>query len=147
MRVLVVGEDAAERSRVVSAMGLLEGAEAFEVDNVADVRRRVLVDGEHFDVIVVDGDLDPRGGYAALYDLRQRFELDGRTPIPSLVLASRPQDAWLTRWAGANGMLLKPVDTFELIARLAEVADEPAPAYGDEAATRAQVRAAAGLEP
>ncbi len=147
MRVLVVGEDAAERSRVVSAMGLLEAVEAVEVDNVTHLRRLVVDDGEQFDVLVVDGDLDPRGGYAALYDLRQRFELDGRTPIPSIVLASRPQDAWLTAWAGANAMLLKPVDTFELIARLAEVAVEPAPPHGDAAATRAQVRAAAGLEP
>lgn len=139
MRVLVVSEDAAERTRAVSALALLPDVEVVEAPGAEEARWRVLHEDEHFDVLVVDGDLRPRGGFAMLYDLRARCELEGREAAPALVMASREQDRWLARWAGASDVLLKPVDSFELARRVATLEGTEIPPYGDASATARQV--------
>jgi DNA-binding response OmpR family regulator len=142
VRVLVVSEDAKERARASSALLLDAATEVVEVTDADEVRRRILVDGELFDVLVVDGDLAPRGGFATLYDLRSRAELEGTPAVPSLVLASREQDRWLASWSGANEVLMKPVDPFELRRRVSALdGAEPAP-YGDKGSAAAQVASA-----
>ncbi len=139
MRVLVVSEDAMVRLRAGSALRLHAGAEVLEADGAAELRERVLRRGERFDVLVVDGDLQPRGGYACLYDLRAHAELAGHPPMPALILADRSQDAWLTSWAGANDLLLKPVDTFELARRVQALVGAEVPPYGGATNTAQQV--------
>ena len=139
MRVLDVSEDAAERMRAVSTLALLPDVEVVEAPGAEEARRRVLHEGERFDVLVVDGDLRPRGGFAVLYDLRARWELEGREPAPALVMASREQDRWLARWAGASEVLIKPVDSFELARRVAKLEGAEVPPYGDASATARQV--------
>ncbi len=142
MRVLVVSEDDKERQRASSALLLHPGTEVVEVSTAAEVRELLLDGSSSFDVLVVDGDLRPRGGFATLYDLRARAELEDRPAVPALVLTAREQDRWLASWAGANEVLRKPVDPFELARRVAglEGAD-PAP-YGDAGAAAAQVAVA-----
>lgn len=86
MRVLVVSEDPVERLRAVSALRLHAADADLEVVEVAtaeDLRARVLRFGERFDVLVVDGDLAPRGGYATLYDLRSHGEQVGAALRPT----------------------------------------------------------------
>lgn len=142
MRVLVVSEDVKERLRAASALRLDEDTDVVEAA-AGDEARRLLLDGpDRFDLLVVDGDLQPRGGYALLYDLRARAELGGSEPIPSIVLGSREQDRWLAGWAGATELMLKPVDPFELRRRAAAVVAAPVPPYGDAGSAEAQVRAA-----
>lgn len=145
MRVLVVSESQVERLRAVSALQLHADERSIEVTEASsaeELRQRVLHDGERFDVLVVDGDLQPRGGYASLYDLRSHGELAGTPAVPALVLASREQDAWLTQWAGANDLLLKPVDPFELARRVIALNGATAPDYGGGSNTTQQVAAA-----
>ena len=143
MHVLVVSEDAKERSRAVSALELHpEISQVTEVTTAAEVRRRVLDDGESFDVLVVDGDLSPRGGFATLYDIRSRAELEGRVASPALVMAGREQDRWLAHWAGANHVLIKPVDPFELPRVVVSLQGAELAPYGDDGAALAQVAAA-----
>lgn len=139
MRVLVVSEDPKERLRASSALLLHEGAEVVEVDSADAARHALLVDGEVFDVLVVDGDLAPRGGFAVLYDLRARAELAGVAGVPSLVMTSREQDRWLAGWAGANDVMLKPVDPFQLARRVASLEGEELAPYGDANAAAKQV--------
>lgn len=146
MRVLVVSEDPKERLRAASALLLHADAEVVEADSVDAARHLILREGERFDAIVADGDLYPRGGFAMLYDLRARSELAGIDPVPALVMASREQDRWLARWAGASDMLLKPVDPFELARRVAELEGAEVPPYGDAGSAAKQVAAAAGKE-
>ncbi len=143
MRVLVVSEDVTERLRAVSAMALHidDPIEVVEASS-GDEARRLLAGDAAFDVLVVDGDLQPRGGFALLYELRSRAELTGSTPPPSVVLASREQDRWLARWAGANDVVFKPVDPFALADRVVGVRTETLAPYGDAASTREQVAAA-----
>lgn len=142
MRVLVVSQDAKERSRATSALALIPDVEVEEVATGAQAWERLLADGPSFDVLVVDGDLQPRGGYAVLYDLRNRAELGAFTGVPSLVLASREHDRWIAAWAGANELLLKPVDPFELARRVTALAGAPLVPYGDAGSSAEQVATA-----
>jgi len=137
MRVLVVSPDPIERLRATSAFGPTE--QVVECGGVDEARRAVLEADEAFDVLVVDGDLDPRGGYAFLYELRAHAELTGWTAPPSVVLASRAADQWLAGWAGASELFLKPVDPFEVAAAVRGLVGAELPPYGDAGSARAQV--------
>jgi DNA-binding response OmpR family regulator len=142
VRVLVVSEDVKERLRAVSALSLHAGAEVVESTSAEDARRLLLVEHEVFDVLVVDGDMRPRGGFAVLYDLRQRAEIEDLASPPALVMTGRDQDRWLAGWAGANEVLLKPVDSFELSRRVEALVGAEAPPHGAAGSTEAQVAAA-----
>ncbi len=142
MRVLVVSEDVKERQRATSALALRPDIEVEEAESAEQARRLLLEDRATYDVLVMDGDLQPRGGYAVLYDLRARADLGQLEATPSLVLASREQDVWLGRWAGANELLLKPVDPFVLARRVTALEGAPLEPYGDKGSAAAQVATA-----
>jgi CheY-like chemotaxis protein len=121
VRVLIVSEVAAERLRASSALTLADDTEVVEASSGEEARRR-LIDGDlEVDVLVVDGDLQPRGGFALLYDLRERFGLEGRDLPPSIVLTDRAQDRFLVSWSGADRSLPKPVDPFALAQLVGEL--------------------------
>lgn len=145
MRVLVVSEDAKERLRASSALTLHAAADVVEAGSVDEARQLLLRDGEQFDALVLDGDLYPRGGFAMLYDLRGRWELAEQDPMPAIVMASREQDRWLANWAGASGMLLKPVDPFALALDVRALEGADIPPYGDAGSAAKQVAAATAL--
>jgi DNA-binding response OmpR family regulator len=138
MRVLVVSADPIERLRATTALDAAAG-QVVECDGVDEARQLVVADGAAFDVLIVDGDLQPRGGYAFLYELRAHAELTGWDVPPAIVMASRDSDRWLTGWAGASTMFLKPVDPFEVAAAVRDLPGTPLPPYGDAGAARAQV--------
>jgi DNA-binding response OmpR family regulator len=137
MRVLVVSADPIERLRATSGLGTED--RVVESGSVDEARRLVLDAVEPFDVLVVDGDLDPRGGYAFLYELRAHAELTGWPAPPSVVLASRSADIWLAGWSGASELFLKPVDPFEVAAAVRDLVGTDLPPYGDAGSARAQV--------
>ena len=137
MRVLVVSADPSERLRATS--GMLAEDDVVESADVDEARRLVLDAARPFDVLVVDGDLDPRGGYAFLYELRSHADLTGWAAPPSVVLASRTADVWLAGWAGASELFLKPVDPFEVAATVRALVGTELPPYGDAGSARAQV--------
>lgn len=110
MRVLVLIDDPVERRRSTSALALRGGVELREVTSLHGV-----LDAD-VDVMVIDGDRVPQGGYSALYQLRAAADFGEVPAPPALVLTAREQDEWLARWAGANATLRKPVDPF-LLAR------------------------------
>jgi DNA-binding response OmpR family regulator len=142
VRVLVVSEDVKERLRAVSALRLHAEAEVVEAASAEEARRLLLVDREEYDVLVLDGDMRPRGGFAVLYDLRQRAEVGDLATSPALVMAGREQDRWLAGWAGANEVLIKPVDPFELSRRVEALVGQPIPPHGAADSTADQVAAA-----
>lgn len=142
MRVLVVSQDPKERARATSALALNPDIEVEEAVTAEQARSRLLADGPAFDVLIVDGDLDPRGGYAVLYDLRNRAELGAFEAVPSLVLADREQDRWIAGWAGANELVIKPVDPFELLRRVTGLHGAALVPYGDAGSSAQQVATA-----
>lgn len=116
MRVLVVSESEDVRQNATTAMALRD-AEVTEATSSREARELVIDGG--FDVLVIDGDMSPKGGFSLLYELREGAELRGLTTPPALVMMGREQDRWLAAWAGANEVLLKPVDPFQLANRVA----------------------------
>ncbi|MBW3662097.1 MAG: response regulator [Actinobacteria bacterium] len=140
MRVLIVSEDPAVRSRAATALHLHGEADVVHASGAEEAH--ALVTAGSFDVIVMDGDLSPEGGFSVLYEIRAQGELRGELTPPAVVMAGRADDRWLGDWAGANVVLVKPVDPFVLAARVAElVGAAPAPAdAGDESG--GEVRAA-----
>jgi DNA-binding response OmpR family regulator len=142
VRVLVVSEDVGERLRAVSSLRLHDVGEVVEVASAEEARDLLLRQDERFDVLVVDGDLSPRGGFAMLYDLRARAALEDTSSPPAIVLAAREQDRWLGAWAGANEVVLKPVDPFGLAQRVAALEGVEASLHGDRGAAAQQVAAA-----
>jgi DNA-binding response OmpR family regulator len=142
VRVLVVSEDVGVRLRAVSSLRLHDVGEVVEAASAEQARDLLIRQGERFDVLVVDGDLSPRGGFATLYDLRSRAVFAGTPSPPAIVLAAREQDRWLGAWAGANEVVMKPVDPFDLARRVAALEGAPAPVHGDRGAAAEQVAAA-----
>jgi len=141
MRVLVLSDDAAERRRATSALaaGEFDVVEHATPGSAREAVERARAEGSPFDALVVDGDLDPRGGYAFLYELRGADEVAGRSPTPSIVMGSREADRWLAGWAGATALHLKPVDPFRLADELRVLPGRPVPPYGDAGSAAAQV--------
>lgn len=120
MRVLIVSEDPAERRRAASALHLHDDVEVVEAgagpDAAAHLRDRT------FDVLVVDGDLRPKGGFSWLYELRQHARLDGVQRPPAVVMVAREEDRWLAAWAGAEVVLRKPIDGFDMLREVVALA-------------------------
>jgi DNA-binding NarL/FixJ family response regulator len=112
VRVLIVSEHQVERARAASMLRPRQDVEVVEAAS-ADEAKRLLVTTD-FDVLVVDGDLAPQGGFSALYELHQHAEQQGTTTPPAVVLTARPEDRWLADWARAEATSPKPVDPFDL---------------------------------
>lgn len=150
VRVLVVSEQAGERLRATTALHLREDVEVVEVTSA--VEAKALLQHESFDVLVVDGDMRPQGGFSLLYEIREGAEYRGEPSPPALVMIAREQDRFLSDWSGANELMLKPVDPFEVAARVDALAGSE-PATQDVAESADQMRATvrsegnAGLAP
>ncbi len=119
-RVLIVSSDPAERRRAGSALALRQDVDVVEVDGGA-AAADLLRTGD-FDVLVVDGDIDAKGGFSWLYELRAQCELRDAHRPPAVVLVSRDEDRFLAEWAGAAAMVFKPADGFAVADRVAELA-------------------------
>lgn len=112
MRVLIVSEHQVERARAASMLRPREDVEVIEAGSVGEAKRLLVT--TDFDVLVVDGDLQPQGGFSALYEFHQHTEQEGTTTPPAVVLTARPEDRWLADWARAEATSPKPVDPFDL---------------------------------
>lgn len=119
MRVLIVSPDAEERQRAASALHLREDADVVEAAGGPEAATHLRDDS--FDVLIVDGDLQPKGGFSWLYELRADAQLHGRQRPPAIVMTARPQDRFLADWSGAEAIVPKPVDGFEIADRVAQL--------------------------
>lgn len=124
MRVLVVSEDPKERMRASSALTLHGGADVVEATSAKEARH-LLIDGATFDVLVIDGDLYPQGGFSFLYEVRAAAELADAASAPAIVMIAREQDRFLSDWSGANELILKPVDPFALARTARAIVGDP----------------------
>lgn len=124
MRVLIVSEHEVERSRAASMLRPRSDVEVVEAAGARDAKR-LLVD-EEFDVLVVDGDLAPQGGFSFLYEFHLAAEQEGTTTPPAVVLTARSEDRWLADWARAATTLPKPVDPFAIARTVDELTAAPA---------------------
>lgn len=124
MRVLIVSESPDERARAGSMLHARDDVEVVEATSAREARQ--LVHGQDFDVLVVDGDLAPQGGYSLLYELHQAAETTGTPATPAVLLTDRPQDNWLAGWADAAVTLPTPADPFAVAKAVTALAAEHA---------------------
>jgi DNA-binding response OmpR family regulator len=72
------------------------------------------------DVVIADEISSRAGAFALAHDLRGAPE-----PFPGaiVILLDRKHDAWLAEWSGADAWFVKPVDPFQLTAKIRELVD------------------------
>lgn len=119
MRVLVVSQDTQVRARSGAALRARPELEVVEAHSAAEAHRTIAEGG--IDVVVMDGDMRPEGGYSVMYEIRAGAELREEEAPPFIVLMEREVDRWLGKWAGVAEAYLKPVNPFVLAERVAEL--------------------------
>lgn len=81
---------------------------------------------ENVDLAVVDLQVGSMGGMAVTRSLRDSAVLDGRTPIPVVLLLDRAADAFLAKRAGARAWVAKPFTSHQLTTAVATALAAPA---------------------
>jgi CheY-like chemotaxis protein len=108
-QVLIYSDDPAFRDAVRLAVGRRPAADLDRVEFVdAPTGPEVLaaVDAGGIDVVVIDGEARPTGGFGLAKQLKD--ELKDAPPV--LIFAARKDDTWLASWSLADAVLPLPVD-------------------------------------
>ncbi len=92
-----------------------EGFDAEVVDTGEKALARLLDEGTHFDLVVLDVMLPGKDGFAVVGELRQRRHF---VPVLMLTARGRPEDVLKGFAAGADDYLAKPAELPILIARI-----------------------------
>jgi DNA-binding response OmpR family regulator len=105
----------------------VEAALADESTRVVRVREGAavgeVVASDPPDLVVLDLQIGNMGGIAACLHLRHEAG-DGRLPeVPVLMLLDRQADVFLARRSGADGWIVKPLDSFALRKAATEILD------------------------
>jgi DNA-binding response OmpR family regulator len=109
--IVVVADEATVAAEVRAA---LEDAENSVVVLGAGALVRQYVEESPPDLVVTDMQVGSMGGIAICMDLRLE-ESGGRAPhVPVLVLVDRRADVFLAKRSGAEGWLVKPLDSIRL---------------------------------
>jgi DNA-binding response OmpR family regulator len=112
IKVLLVASDQRVRERLRLALERLE-VTGEEVDflEVSDGNQALAVaEASHPDLAVVEVGVTPYGAFGLARDIKA-------APVqscPVIIVLERPQDEWLARWSGADAMVNRPIDPFQL---------------------------------
>lgn len=119
MKVLLVSPDPESREMMQVAVGDLgrRGTVEFsEAGNGETGIKKAWRDRP--DVVIADEIASRAGAFALAHELRGASEpFEGSI----VILLDRKQDAWLAKWSGADAWFVKPVDPFELTAKVREL--------------------------
>lgn len=113
LRVLNYSSNARTREQVRLALGTRIHPELPEIaytDVATGPMVISLMDTEHFDLVILDGEASPVGGMGIAKQLKD--EIAGCPPI--LVLTGRADDAWLASWSRAEAAVPHPIDPIRL---------------------------------
>ena len=88
------------------------GTEVTVVRAGADVRNAVSTQSP--ELVILDLQIGNMGGMATCMDLQLEIGAGRITAVPILMLLDRSADVYLARQAGAQGWLVKPLDSFRL---------------------------------
>jgi DNA-binding response OmpR family regulator len=139
-RILVAGESAKLRAEILSVLDASD--EAVEVSSGLMVAPTVAE--SDFDLVVADLQIGNMGAVAICLNLRLE-ESGGRLPhVPVLMLLDRRADVFMARRSGAEGWLVKPLDSIRLRRAVRQVAGGGE--YHDNAYTPVPVLVAGGAE-
>jgi CheY-like chemotaxis protein len=108
-QVLVYSDDPAFRDAVRLAVGRRPSPDLDRIEFVDAATGAALleaVDGGGIDVVIIDGEARPTGGFGLAKQLKD--ELDDCPPV--LLMVARKDDTWLAKWSLADAILPLPVD-------------------------------------
>lgn len=113
LRILIYSDDAATRSRVITALGTRLHPDLPELSYVEVATEPVVIrkmDAGGIDLAILDGEATPAGGMGVCKQLKDEI-----TPCPPIVvLTGRADDVWLAKWSHADAALAHPVDPMAL---------------------------------
>ncbi|MCL2802455.1 MAG: hypothetical protein FWD29_00650 [Micrococcales bacterium] len=118
--IMLYGDNALARQEIRRGVGEKIGARGLAVEWTEVATPAVAVmecEDKQFDLIIGDNETGKLGGVGLTRQLRQEL---GWRPTIMLVLA-RQQDAWLAAWSGADAAVARPLDPFELRARVTDI--------------------------
>jgi CheY-like chemotaxis protein len=118
--VLVYSDNAALRDTVRTALGRRPAADLGRIEYVEAATNAELlaaVDEGEVDVVVLDGEARPTGGFGIAKQLKDEL----KDAPATLVLMARAGDAWLASWALADGVQPLPVDAVALCEAVAKL--------------------------
>lgn len=120
VKVLVYSDDAATREQIRLAIGRRPAADLPAVEYVECATQPAVVrllDAGGLDLAVLDGEAQPAGGLGVC---RQAKDEVYDCP-PVLAVIARRDDGWLATWSRADGVVMQPLDPFEVAKTAAEL--------------------------
>lgn len=118
---LLYSDDADTRASVRTAVGRRVSRDLPPVEWTEVATQPALltaVDGDAFDVLILDGEAQPAGGIGLCKQLKdEKYQCP-----PVLVLTGRPADAWLATWSRADAAVPHPLDPRVLAEAVATLA-------------------------
>lgn len=127
LKVLVYSDDSNIRRQVIFALGKRPHPDLPEFTYVEVATEPVVVqqfDAGQIDLAILDGEAVPAGGMGIAKQMKD--EIFACPPI--LVLAGRPQDAWLATWSRAEAVVLHPIDPIQLAESVVDLMRSRVPA-------------------
>jgi DNA-binding response OmpR family regulator len=120
LRILVFSHRPEIREAIITAVGYRPATDLGRVDYleagaIADVL--YVVDNEHVDLAILDGEAQPTGGMGLSRQLKN--ELSDCPPI--VVAVRRKDDRWLATWSQADAVIVHPLDPLAAAETVAEV--------------------------
>ncbi len=97
------------RERIINAIGRRPAADVGRVDYLecsAVYEVMMATQARQADILILDGEAQPTGGIGISRQIHQEAEL---VP-PVVVVVRRADDRWLATWAGADEILVHPLD-------------------------------------
>ncbi|HEX5402808.1 MAG TPA: hypothetical protein VFX16_10980 [Pseudonocardiaceae bacterium] len=120
LRILVFSHRPEIREAIITAVGFRPAADLGRIDyleagTIEDVL--FVVDNEHVDLAILDGEAQPTGGMGLSRQLKNEI-----TDCPPIVVAVRRRDdRWLATWSQADAVIVHPLDPLAAAETVAEV--------------------------
>lgn len=127
LQVLVYSDDRNVRHQVITALGKRPHPDLPEFQYIEVATEPVVVqqfDAGQIDLAILDGEAVPAGGMGIAKQMKD--EIFNCPPI--LVIAGRPQDAWLATWSRAEAVVLHPIDPLQLAESVTDLMRSRVPA-------------------
>lgn len=120
LRILVFSHRPEIREAIITAVGYRPAPDLgrvayLEANTIDDVL--YVVDNEHVDLAILDGEAQPTGGMGLSRQLKN--ELADCPPI--VVAVRRRDDRWLATWSQADAVIVHPLDPLAAAETVAEV--------------------------
>ena len=126
VRIIAFSDNATRRAEMIEAVGSRVGREGpvIEWKEIAtgDMAMLEIQSDTRYDLAILDGETGKFSGIGLGKMMHDEVSEDHiNYGIPLINLVARPQDEWLSRWAGASRCLLYPINQRELSATVSEL--------------------------